>query len=134
MSARSILVTLAATTVTLLGCGGSDSTGPAEPQPQPGQLQVTLSGGAVGGLVLTVTGEGITAPAGPSGAMLYHDLSGSTLNAVVVGTSLSGQVLVFSVPDVRDASEYAVTLEQVAGTSNQTLAPTGYSATLSVAP
>jgi len=118
-----------------IGCGGSDSTGPAEPQPEPGELQVTVYGSvALGGLVLTVTGPGISAPAAPSGATLYYDLSGDTLRAVVVASSLSGQALRFSVPDVRDASQYQASLEQVAGTGNQTLEAGGYSATVSLAP
>ena len=134
MNNRAILTVLVAGAL-LLGCGGSDSTGPIEPQPQPGELQVTVYGaGAVGGVVLTVTGPAIGSPTAPAGATLYYDLSGGTLHAVVVGSSMSGQVLRFPVPDVRDASQYQASLQQVAGTANQPLTVGGYSATVSLAP
>jgi len=134
MNVRACLALLVAGAL-LLGCGGGDSTGPTEPPPQPGALQITVYGSVpLGGAVLTITGPGISAPAAPAGATLYYDLSGSTLHAVVVASSMSGQVLRFSVPDVRDANQYAVSLEQVAGTANQPLTVGGYSATVSLAP
>lgn len=108
----------------ILGCGGDDTTGPPEPQPQPGELRVTVASGTpVGGVVLTVTGSGITSPAASAGARLYYDLSGGTLNAVVTGASLSGEILRFSVPDVKQVAGYQVSVDQAAGTTNQPLAP-----------
>lgn len=119
----------------MLGCGSEDSTGPAEPQAQPGQLQVTLSGGVpAGGLVLTVTGEGISAPAALPGSNLYYDLSGSELRAVVVASSLTGSVLRFSVPDVREADQYQASLQQVAGTDNESRLTSAHAVTVSVVP
>lgn len=133
MRTQAILVSMAAGLL-FLGCG-DDSTGPPQPQPQPGQLQVTVAGGsAFGGIFLTVTGAGITAPAAAGGASLYYDVSGTTLSATVVGPTLSGEVLRFSVPDVRNVTDYQVGIQQVAGTSNQPLSPGGLSATVSVAP
>ncbi len=130
MKMRAMLVSLAAGAL-ILGCGGDDTTGPPEPQPQPGELRVLVASGTpVGGVVLTVTGSGITSPVASGGARLYYDLSGGTLNAVVTGASLSGEILRFTVPDVAQAAGYQVSVQEAAGTSNQTLAPTGV--TLSV--
>jgi hypothetical protein len=122
MRTRTTLASIAAALL-ILGCGGDDTTGPPpEPQPQPGELRVTMTGSSVGGVVFTVTGTGMTAPAVSGGAMLYHDLSGETLHAVVTASSLSGEILRFSVPDVRQVAGYQVSVQQVAGTSNQSLA------------
>jgi hypothetical protein len=103
--------------------------------PEPGQLQVVLSGGVpAGGLVLTVTGEGISAPAALSGGTLYHDLSGNELRAVVVASSLTGSVLRFSVPDVREVAQYQASLQQVAGTDDELRSTSAYALTVSVVP
>lgn len=116
----------------ILGCGGDSTTGPPEPQPQPGVLKVTIASGTpVGGVVLTVTGSGITSPAASAGARLYHDLSGSTLHAVVVGSSLSGEIMRFTVSDVRQVAGYQVSVQQASGLANQSLSTSGV--TLSVA-
>ena len=134
MNARSLLLVAVAGAI-VLGCGGEDATGPAQPQPQPGQLQVTLSGGVpAGGLVLTVTGEEISAPAALSGGTLYYDLSASELRAVVVASSLTGPVLRFSVPDVREAGQYQASLQQVAGTDNEPRLTTAHAVSVSVVP
>ena len=130
MRMRAMLVSLAAGAL-ILGCGGDDTTGPPEPQPQPGELRVLVASGTpVGGVVLTVTGSGITSPVASGGARLYYDLSGGTLNAVVAGASLSGEILRITVLDVAQVAGYQVSVHEAAGTSNQTLAPTGV--TLSV--
>ena len=115
----------------ILGCSG-DSTGPPpEPQPQPGELRVTLSSGtAVGAVVLTVSGGAMSAPTAATGTSMYHDLSGSTLRAVVAGSSLSGTILRFSVPDVRQAASYTASVEQAANTANQPVPPGGITATV----
>jgi hypothetical protein len=111
------------------GCGGDDPTGP--PQPQPGELRVVLASDApVGGVVLTVTGPGITSPTASSGVQLYHDLSGETLHAVVIGASLSGEILRFRVPDVAQVAGYQVSLQEAAGTSNQSPAPSAVQLTV----
>ena len=61
MRMRATLVSLMAGAL-ILGCGGDDTTGPSEPQP--GELRVEIAGSTpIGGVVLTVTGTGITAPA-----------------------------------------------------------------------
>lgn len=136
MSRRLVLVTLLAGGL-IAGCGGDDPTGPAPaPQPQPGELMVTVSStaGSVGAVILHVTGPGITDPTAAGGASLYHHLSGNTLRAAAVGTSLSGAVLRFSVPDVRQHSGYAVTVQQAAGNDNEPLAAGGVSAEVSLAP
>ncbi len=131
---RAMLVSLAAG-VMILGCGGDDSTGPPRQLPEPGQLRVTLSGGSpVGAVVFTVTGSGITSPVASGGASLYHDLSGGTLLAAVVGASLSGEVLRFTVPDVRQVASYQVSVQQAAGNDNQPMAAGGISAEVAAAP
>jgi hypothetical protein len=102
-----------------VGCGGDSPTGPP---PQPGELTVVLaSGSSVGGVVLTVTGPGITSPAASGSAQLYYDQSGGALHAVVVGASLSGEILSFTVPDVAQVAGYQVSLQEATGTSNQPL-------------
>jgi hypothetical protein len=134
MRARAILGFLAFGTL-ILGCGGDDGTGPPQPQPQPGELQVTVSGdAALGGIFLTVTGGAMAAPASASGAGLYYDLSEATLNATVVGSSLPGAVLTFAVPDTRDVANYVVSIQQVAGTSNQPLSSEAFAASVSIVP
>jgi hypothetical protein len=103
--------------------------------PEPGQLRVTLSGGSsVGAVVLTVTGSGITSPVASGGVSLYYDLSGGTLRAAVVGASLSGEVLRFTVPDVRQVASYQVSLQQAAGNDNQPVAAGGISAEVAAVP
>ncbi|MGB5526700.1 MAG: hypothetical protein WBN79_07560 [Gemmatimonadota bacterium] len=110
----------------IAGCGSDGPTAPPEPLPEPGQLRVTLSSStAVGAVVLTVSGTGITSPAASGGAQLYYDQSGGVLTAVVTGTSLSGEILRFTVPDVAQVAGYEVSLQEVAGTSNQSLASSG---------
>ena len=122
MRMRATLVSLIAGAL-ILGCGGDDTTGPPEPQPQPGELRVTLvSGAGVGGVVLTVTGPSITSPAASGGNQLYHDLSDGTLHAVVTGVPISGEIMRFTVPDVRQVAGYQVSVQEAAGTSNQLLA------------
>ncbi len=130
MRMRATLVSLIAGAL-ILGCGGDDTTGPPEPQPQPGELRVEIAGSTpIGGIVLTVTGTGITAPAAPSGLQLYHDLSGNTLHAVVVGSSLSGTIMRFTVPDVRQVAGYQVSVQEASGTANQTLTASGVTLTI----
>jgi len=131
---RAMLVSLTVGAL-ILGCGGDESTGPPLQLPEPGQLLVTLSGGSsVGAVVLTVTGSGITSPVASGGFSLYHDLSGGTLRAAVVGTSLSGEVLRFTVPDVRQVASYQVSLQQAVGDDNQPMAAGGISAEVAAVP
>lgn len=130
MKARAVLASFAVAAL-IFGCGGEDTTGPPEPQPQPGVLTVSLATGTpIGALVLTVTGTGITSPAAAPGARLYHDLSGDTLRAVVVGSSLSGAIMDFTVPDVRQAAGYRVSVQDASGIANQTLAASGLTLTI----
>lgn len=121
-----LLSTIAAALI--LGCGGDAPTTPLQPQPEPGELSVTLSSDvAVGGLMLTVTGAAMTSPAATGGAQLYYDLSGGDLQAVVVGSSLSGAILRFTVPDVRQAATYQATVQEAASPANEPLATAGVS-------
>lgn len=116
-----ILLSVIATGL-IAGCGSDGPTAPPEPLPEPGQLRVTLSSGtAVGAVVLTVSGTGMTSPAAPGGVELYFDLSGGTLHAVLAGSSLSGNILTFSVPDVKQAASYAVSLQEAASMVNEPL-------------
>ena len=125
--------------VLLIAACSSDATGPdrqPQPQPQPGELRVTVvpTAGSTGAVVLHVTGPAMSDPTGVGGATVFYGLSGSTLRAVVVGTSLAGEVLRFSVPDVRDAPDYAVSVQQVAGNDNQPMAVTGVLADVAPVP
>jgi len=133
-SPRSALVSLAAMLM-IQGCGGADPSGPPEQLPEPGELRVSLAGSpSAGAVVLTLTGPGIGTLAPGGGATLYHDLSGGTLHAVVVGTSLSGEILRFPAPDVRQVGGYQAVLQQVAGTDNQPLDVGDFSVTVSAVP
>ena len=128
---RPMLAGLAAAAL-IAGCS-SDATGPApqpQPQPEPGQLRVTVvpTAGSAGAVVLHVTGPSISSPTASGGTDVYNDLTDGVLKAVVVGTSLAGEVLRFSVPDVRDASSYSVTVQQAAGNDNEPLAASGVTA------
>lgn len=115
----------------IAGCGGDDPTSPPEPQPQTGELRVTVASGTpVGAVVLTVTGPSITAPAASGAHQLYHDLSAGTLHAVVTGASLSGEIMRFTVPDVRQVASYQVSVQEAARTSNQPLAASGVTASV----
>lgn len=125
-----ILISLVASGL-IAGCGDDGPTAPPEPLPEPGQLRVALSSSTpVGAVVLTVSGTGITSPAASGSARLYYDLSGGVLHAVLAGTSLSGDVLTFTVPDVKQAAGYHVSLQEAATTANQPLDTSGV--TLSV--
>jgi hypothetical protein len=124
---RAMLVALVAGGL-ILGCGGDDTTGP---QPQPGELRVEIGGSTpIGGVVLTVTGPSITSPTAAAGNQLYHDLSDGTLHAVVTGAAISGEILRFTVPDVRQVAGYQVSVQEAAGTSNQLLAASGVAASV----
>jgi hypothetical protein len=114
-----------------LACSSEESTGP--PAPQPGQLTVSVSttGSAGAAFLLKVRGDGISSPATVSANhRLYTFAAGDTLKAAVIGSVSSGDVLVFSVPDVNRASSYIVTLEQVSGSDNALLPTSGFTAVI----
>ena len=117
-------------TLLIGSCGGDDGSGP--PQPQPGQLTVSVSSASTGGAFnLIVTGSSISNPAAAVGShQLYTFASGDTLNAAVIGNVSSGDLLSFNVPDVNQASSYRATLLEVAGTDNALLSNSSF--TLSV--
>lgn len=130
-------VLLAVSCALVVACSSDGPTDPggAEPQPRPGQLSVTISSsGPVGAVVLRVTGPSIGSPVAAGGADLYHHLTGDTLRAALVGTTLSGEVLRFSVADLDQAAGYSVTVEQAAGNDDATVSASTVSATVSTAP
>ena len=69
----------------------------------------------------------MTSPVASGGAQLYYDLSVGTLRAVVVGSSLSGAILRFTVPDVKQAATYLATVQEAANLANEPLAAAGIS-------
>lgn len=112
---RRPLLAAAAAVIVGAACGG-EATGPVA-----GDLDVTLSGvSAPRAVVLRVVGPqtGVAKPAGTSYQVAAAATGGDTLIVAVVaprgGTLGSGTVLRVMVPDTRAASQYVVTLLQIA--------------------
>ncbi|HEU5262397.1 MAG TPA: hypothetical protein VFU41_13355 [Gemmatimonadales bacterium] len=111
-------------------CG--DGTGPVA-----GVLNVGLvtpSSDPDGALVLTVTGpEALMSASAGAGLRLFSqggDL-GATTRFALTGTVTNGVILTIGVADVRRASHYVATIDQVAGQDLQLRPVAGYSLTVS---
>lgn len=110
----------------LLPNGCKDSTSPGGP----GQLTVTISGSAGSGaaFLVTLSGQDVSDPVAASdGHLVYSLSSGGTTRVAVIGQVASGALFKFTVPDVGQARDYTVHLEQVAGADNRRLATSDFS-------
>lgn len=113
--------------------GACDTAGPA--RPEPGDLTVTLStpNATDHAMVLNVTGpEAPTAVEAATPDYVVHSrITGTTARVAVFGLLASGPVVRVSVPDVRRAREYTVTVQEAVDAGN-TPRPTlaGYAATV----
>ena len=91
-----------------LSCGGDAG-------PRGGELEVrfTTPNGDDGAVLLTVTGGRVDALQAPGYTVYSATVAGET-RAVVAGRIAAGVLLRVQVPDLRQAADYAVTLDQVA--------------------
>ncbi len=112
----------------LLTVACKESTGPSTVA---GQLTVSVSTSGSGGaaFLITVSGTGISNPAAANANHeFYSIISGNTLTVAVITQSAvtSGNLIRFSVPDVRQAASYNVSVVEVAGTDNELLSPSAF--------
>lgn len=109
-------------------CG--DGTGPVA-----GVLNVGLvtpNNEPAGALVVTVTGPAALMSASPgTGLRLFSQGLSATARFALTGTLTNGVILTIGVADVRRASQYVATIEQVAGEDLQLRSLAGYSLTVS---
>jgi len=104
--------------VLLPACGGGDAGEPATPQP--GDLTVTLATpNTDGALLVFITGPGVAAvqPAAP-GVVVRSRTQGTATTVAVFGTLGAGPLLRVSVPDVRQAKQYAAVVREAADLQN----------------
>ena len=96
-----------------------DAGAPAKPLP--GDLTVTLATpNKDGALLVSITGPAAVGPvqAAAPGAVVRARTQGTTTTVAVFGTLAAGPLLRFSVPDVRQASQYRATVSEAADTQN----------------
>lgn len=126
-----VLAAAAALPLWAAACGGDDGTGPSA---QPGTLVVeaTRNSGPDGAAFqLTVSGGPIdTARVADSSHQFYSELGSDQVEAVVIGTVTSGNLVEIDVPDLNDKGSYTVQLDELADTNNDLVATGNYSLTL----
>lgn len=129
------LVTVAAVLGAAASAGCADRiVGPGQPPPpQPGRLSVQLTTPNTGDAAIMFRLTGPTTMTDVQEArpvyVSHHRESASGITVAVFGALESGALLTFSVPDVRRAAEYVVTVHEVADDSNALRDDlTGYSA------
>ena len=104
--------------VSAWGCGiGEDVVQPAQPDPGPLNVRLTVPPGARDiGAMLVVEGPGIDSLSAPGFELIQADeASSSRREAIIAGSLSTGPVLQVWVPDRRQLADYRVTLMQVAG-------------------
>ena len=100
------------------GCGiGEDVVQPAQPDPGPLNVRLTVPPGARDiGAMLVVEGPGIDSLSAPGFELVQADeASSSRREAIIAGSLSTGPVLQVWVPDRRQLADYRVELMQVAG-------------------
>ena len=100
------------------GCGiGEDVVQPAQPDPGPLNVRLTVPPGARDiGAMLVVEGPGIDSLSAPGFELIQADeASSSRREAIIAGSLSTGPVLQVWVPDRRQLADYRVELMQVAG-------------------
>ncbi|MBI1722800.1 MAG: hypothetical protein HYR48_02700 [Gemmatimonadetes bacterium] len=116
-------LTTASLTLVTASCAADRLSAP--PAPEPGTLLVSLTAPHpdVGAVLLRLEGTGIgpIASANPAYQMLAQraDSSGSALHIAVIGDSLGGPLLTFSVLDVGQERAYTATVIEVADERNR---------------
>ena len=104
--------------VSAWGCGiGEDVVQPAQPDPGPLNVRLTVPPGARDiGAMLVVEGPGIDSLSAPGFELIQADeASSSRREAIIAGSLSTGPVLQVWVPDRRQLADYRVTLMQVSG-------------------
>jgi hypothetical protein len=103
----------------LLNCGGDGG-------PKGGELDVRLTtpNGDDGAVLLTLTGGRVDAQQAP-GYTVYSATVAGERRIVVAGRIASGVLLRVQVPDLRQAADYVVTLNQVARRGSYESRPLG---------
>jgi hypothetical protein len=124
-------IAIACAALSVAACTSEDGTGP---DGRAGQLtvDVTVLGNPGAAFEVMVIGEGITNPVVASpGDLLYSFASNDTLKVAVLGEHSSGPLFRFSVPNVNQASSYAIRLRGVAGSDNEMLPRSDFTLTAS---
>lgn len=105
-----------------VGCSDSETTAPPSPTPGMLTLQLITPNSADGAVRLVLDGPDIgLITAVQADAMVFTRSSGSQRSIAVLGTTVTGGLLRFEVPDVNQASRYQATLVEVAGVSGSEL-------------
>jgi hypothetical protein len=102
--------------------------------PQPGDLTVTLATpNTDGAMVVSITGPGVVGAvqAASPGAVVRSRTAGTTTTVAVFGALGAGPLLRVSVPDVRQAKQYAAVVREAADAQNAPRASlSGYALTV----
>lgn len=120
MRTRILLGALALAGMGLSGCGGGGGDGGNGNNPVPGNLTVSLTAqsSAPGAVMFTISGGGITGVTVSGSYHLYATtLSPTSRRVLVTGNVTAGALVTIAVPDINKASQYNVTVNQVAARS-----------------
>jgi hypothetical protein len=115
-------LTTAALTLLLMGCTDSSDGGLSGP-PQPGELVLTLLTPNLddSAILFALHGPGPIDEIRPvvAGHLLHYRVRGNTVNVVVFGQLNGGELIHFSVPDVRLVDKYGGQVVEVADVQNR---------------
>lgn len=107
------------------GCGDARQVTGPDAAPPAGRLVVSLNGNEVGGVLLTVSGPGISELMvlgdGPEMFSRALDETGTAYRLAIVGDRVGGRLFSFAAPDVHHPESYTVMLVQVADQANRVL-------------
>ena len=121
--------------VVALALGGAGSCSSSGTGPVAGVLTVSLTtpnAGSDGAIQFRFTGPlAPTSITAPSGLRVFSQPLAMVTRLAVTGTLPNGAVVTIGVPDTRKLSQYAATIEAVAGSDFQLRPLTGYSLTIS---
>jgi hypothetical protein len=119
--------------IVLVACG--DRKDPIEAdRPEPGELVVSLAGlpASASGIVLALSGPVLPTEVTTIRAtdILHLRNSAAEARVAVFGTSMSGNLLRFKVPDVRKMASYQTRILEAAGEDNQLIEIAGATAAI----
>jgi hypothetical protein len=102
---------IAALLVLTLTHGCSEASGPTA-----GVLRLGFAGSVagVGGVLLTVSGGPVDSVEAPGFGIYSSRADANTLRIIITGAMASGSVAEVHIPDSRSASQYSVSVQQVA--------------------